>query len=423
MKTDGTIQQLGRLLLMLGGAVLLLTLLHVAMSGTVAPAYANGNIPRVPDDYPTIQGAIIEGTPRPFGPHVDIDAYNWYGPLVFLSAVARTTPVRVGWAIGNDVDRVPAIVHTTDGGLNWTRQVIAAAIPGLDAGDVSAVDEQTAWASFVGNPGVTFPYVLHTTDGGATWFTQTLPAGVTGGVKSIKGVSRMEAWAATLDGVILHTTDSGATWTIVPHPGVVITQVNRMDVILPHIWIADSDTKGAIIHSLDGGATWRREVITDAGAPEGPLTVHAVSPDVVWASGTKSLSFFRTVNGGATWEKVVTVGRFDHLDDICASSVADVWGAQNGDAVNGHIHRVDAPVGGAVEHVVATAPAVQGYTPGGVSCVDSRTAWVVAPKGFPPDPAKPRGIIVLTTDGQNWLQASAPEDIRYWKISMAGARR
>jgi photosystem II stability/assembly factor-like uncharacterized protein len=80
------------------------------------------------------------------------------------------------------------------------------------------VDERTAWAAFVGNPGVTFPYVLHTTDGGATWFTQTLPAEANFGLKSIKGVSRMEAWAATLDGVILHTTDGGATWTSHPAP-------------------------------------------------------------------------------------------------------------------------------------------------------------------------------------------------------------
>jgi photosystem II stability/assembly factor-like uncharacterized protein len=376
-----------------------------------------------PAGIPPAPPVDIEDFPRPFGPRVDIGAYEWHGPQLYLPVITRQMPVRFGWAVGNGDDGLPGIVHTTDGGLTWTRQSVAAAMPGLDAGDISAVDEQTAWAAFVADSGVTFPFVLHTTDGGATWMTQTLPAGVSGGVKSIKGVSRTEAWAATLDGVILHTTDGGATWTVIPHPGIVITQVNRMDVILPHVWIADAANDGAIIHSMDGGATWRREVITDAGATEGPLTVHAVSPDVAWASGTRSLSFFRTVDGGGTWEKVITVGGFDHLDDICASSAADVWGAQNGDGVNGHIHWVDAPPGGAVEHGVAVAPALQGYTPGGVSCVDSRTAWVVAPKGVPLDPAKPRGIIVLTTDGQNWLQASAPADIRYWKISMVGARR
>ena len=48
---------------------------------------------------------------------------------------------------------------------------------------------------------------------------------------------------------------------------------------------------------------------------------------------------------------------------------------------------------------------------------------MVAPKGVPPDPSKPRGVIVFTSDGETWTQATAPADIRYWKISMAGARR
>lgn len=342
---------------------------------------------------------------------------------LFLPLISRQTPVRVGWAVGNGDDGLPGIIHTTDGGQTWTRQSVPVTTPGLDAGDISAVDEQTAWAAFTAPPGVAFPYVLHTTDGGATWMTQTLPAEANSGLKSVKGLSRSEAWASTLDGVILHTTDGGASWTVIPHPGIVITQVNRMDVILPHIWLADAAEDGAIIHSADGGATWRREVMDNEGEAESPLTVHAVSHDVAWASGTKTLSFFRTVDGGDTWEKVVTVGGFDHLDDICGSSDADVWGAQNGDGVNGGVHRVSAPVGGEVEHTVVTPPGMFGYTPGGLSCVDNRTAWAVAPKGVPPDPSKPTAAIALTADGENWTEAAAPANIRYWKISMVGARR
>ncbi|HHY57014.1 MAG TPA: hypothetical protein GYA08_16430 [Chloroflexi bacterium] len=364
-----------------------------------------------------------DGNSRPFGPRVDIGAYEWHGPQIFLPLITRQTTVRVGWAVGNGDDGLPGIIHTTDGGRTWTRQATPVTTLGLDAGDISAVDDLTAWAAFAANPGVTFPYILHTRDGGATWITQTLPAGAGQGVKSVKALSRDEAWAATLDGVILHTTDGGAMWTVVPHPGVAITQVNRMDVIPPHIWIADAAEHGAIIHSTDGGATWRREVMTNQGRDESPLTVHAFSYDVVWASGTKSLSFFRTVDGGDTWEKVITVGGLDHLDDICGSSAADVWGAQNGDGVNGSVHRVHAPVGGEVEHTIVTPPGMFGYTPGGLSCVDNRTAWAVAPKGVPPDPSKPTAAIALTTDGETWTQAVAPADIRYWKISMVGARR
>jgi hypothetical protein len=151
--------------------------------------------------------------------------------------------------------------------------------------------------------------------------------------------------------------------------------------------------------------------------------VHAVTPGAAWASGTESLSFFRTLDGGSTWAKVVTVGGFDHLDDVCASSTAYAFGVQNGDGVNGKIHRVHAPVGAAVEHFDVTPPAMHGYTPGGVSCRDDHTAWVVAPKGYPLDPAQPRGLIFFTTGGDAWTQAIAPTDIAYWKISMVGAKR
>ena len=54
MKPDRTIQQFGRLLLMLGSAILLLLLLCVAILGTVAPVHAGGAILLVPDDFPTV---------------------------------------------------------------------------------------------------------------------------------------------------------------------------------------------------------------------------------------------------------------------------------------------------------------------------------------------------------------------------------
>lgn len=173
---------------------------------------------------------------------------------IYLPFVTRQTPVRVGWTVGNGDDDLPGIIHTTDGGQTWTRQSVPVTTPELDAGDISSVDERTAWAAFTAPPGVAFPYVLHTTDGGATWITQTLPTEANFGLKSVKGVNRSEAWASTLDGVILRTTDGGANWAVIPHPGIVMTQVNRMDVILPHIWIADSADDGAMIHSSDGGA-------------------------------------------------------------------------------------------------------------------------------------------------------------------------
>jgi hypothetical protein len=78
-----------------------------------------------PAGVPPAPPVDSENTPRPFGPRVDIGAYEWHGPQSFLPFVTRHAPVRFGWAVGNGDDDSPGIVHTTDGGLTWTRQPVA----------------------------------------------------------------------------------------------------------------------------------------------------------------------------------------------------------------------------------------------------------------------------------------------------------
>ena len=340
----------------------------------------------------------------------------------------------VGWAIGQgETINTVVIVHTVDGGVTWQEQGDSSAWMG-QGNDISAVDKQTAWA-VLGSAGKTGGAILHTRDGGATWAMQAIPADLSGGIKAVKGLSRREAWAASLGGTILHTTDGGHNWNIVPHPTVPIVQVNRMDAIGTNVWIADSDKAGAVVHSQDAGRTWHRrenqfppewraEYLPDG---DSPLTVHAFSPSAVWASGAnidKNPTFYRTVDTGVQWEKVITVGGGDHLDDICAASPDDVWGEQNGDGGSGSIWRVHVERDGTPDAKNVTPPALHGYTTGGVSCLDTRVAWIVGKQQAKVDTNKPLGIILHTTDGGGtWMQQSAPNLVFYWKISFAGARR
>jgi len=325
----------------------------------------------------------------------------------------------VGWAIGKDATDTAVIVHTADSGLTWQVQGDSSAWTGLDGNDISAVDDQTAWAALGSGPVETQGSILHTTDGGATWVTQTIPAGLAGGIKGVKGLSRNEAWAASLGGTILHTTDGGATWNVVPHPAAPITQVNRMDALGTNVWIADAAASGAVVHTSDGGLTWRVERLPN----DYPLTVHAFSPLAIWSSGVLGAIFYRTVNGGDQWNQIIAVGGFDHLDDVCAATADDVWGVQNGDGVSGPIWRVHVAADGTPEAKNVSPPELTGYTPGGVTCLDTHMAWVVAQKGVPPDPTKPLGIILHTVDGEHWVQQTAPAQVRYWKVSFVGARR
>ena len=350
--------------------------------------------------------------------------------LVFFMIIScgetNYSPVtkHVGWAIGHDENDAPVIVHTADSGLSWQVQGDLSAWTGLAGFDISAVDNQTAWAAIgSGSMLEAKGAILHTTDGGATWVTQTIPAGLAGGIKGVKGVSRNEAWAASLGGAILHTTDGGATWDVVPNPTAPITQVNRMDVIGSNVWIADAAIGGAVVHTQDGGLTWRSEFLPNG---DSPLTVHAFSPLAVWASGSVlalNPTFYRTGNGGELWTSVIATGAFDHLDDICAAGPDDAWGVTNGNGVSGNIWRVHVSADGLPEAENVSPPELIGYTPGGITCMDNSVAWVVAQKGVPSDPTKPLGIILRTVDGEHWVQLPAPTQVRYWKISFVGAQR
>ena len=341
--------------------------------------------------------------------------------VLMLLGCGEVTAQTVGWAIGTDTTGTPAIVNTKNGGQSWQLQGDLSAWKGQSGCDISAVDEMTAWAALGdGTPG-TRGAILYTTDGGDNWVSQQFPDTLIDGIKGIKGLSQSEAWAASLHGTILHTVDSGTTWTVIPHPTAPINQVNRIDAQGTNVWIADS--YGDIVHTTDIGQNWRSERLPKG---DNPLTVHAYSPQFVWASGAVlelNPAFYRTIDSGSTWNKVIRVGIMDHLDDVCAADPDDAWAVQNGDETNGNIWCVHITEQGQPEAKNVSPPLLFGYMPGGVTCMDAEEAWVVAQKGMPIDVKKPKGIILYKNKDEDWVQQEAPIHVCYWKISFAGARR
>ena len=215
-----------------------------------------------------------------------------------------TGPGAVGWAIGYREDNTAAILHTENGSLGWEEQGDPSLWKGMTGNDISAVDEWTAWAA-VGSDETGAGAILHTADGGINWEVQRLPEGVTDVVKGIKGLSREVAWAVTLTGIVMQTLDGGETWTVVPHEGITIKQVNRMDAKGEDIWIADYGSgENGMIHSPDFGRTWYRETLNNPDPFEngfGPMGVSIVDSQVAWAATRPDANIFRTLDGGNIW--------------------------------------------------------------------------------------------------------------------------
>ena len=329
----------------------------------------------------------------------------------------------VGWAIGFRFDGTAAILHTADGGKTWEEQGNSALWTGLSGNDISAVDKWTAWAAVGSMAGGA---ILHTADGGATWEIQPLPAGVNDEVKGIKGLSRSVAWAVTLGGTVMRTLNGGRNWVVVPHDGVTIIHINRIDAMGGDIWIADSySADGAMVHSADFGLTWKREPLPGINLFNGgPMGISIVNSKIAWSAVKLDANLYRTTDSGATWRMdAPAVSGPNDIDDICAPEADMVWAAQNiGGNSGGRIIRVRLVNGEVISDIMD--PMGGKYQYEGVTCFDDKTVWVVGFKSFGVDPDLPEGVILHTEDGTTWTSQTLPvSDVLLWKISFVGAHR
>ncbi|WP_415408257.1 hypothetical protein ACLHDG_06815 [Sulfurovum sp. CS9] len=364
----------------------------------------------------------------------------------YSNASAANSPLQVGWAIGHDVTSGTAVIlHTKNGGKKWVVQGDNAKWKGCNGNDISAVDKHTAWAALGSSTPDGSGKILHTTNGGVTWIEQTLPEGVQGGIKNIKGLTHLEAWAASLEGTVLHTTDGGEVWSIVEHPDFEIGRVNRMDAIgyrdvrdtdrsgkntgkiHANVWIADEegDDNGhlGMIHTLYNGDIWRQEYLPPTNNTYFMVhMVSAYSARVVWAATWGSGALFRTLDGGENWKIETEVGPND-IDDMCAYGADALWFVQFQASASGagHIYHLRLEDG---EVEIDDFTPDLNYKYEGLTCVNDQVAVVVGNTSSN-DPTLQRGIISATNDGgQTWENQPLPvDDVYIWKVSFVGARR
>ncbi|MEO0106412.1 MAG: YCF48-related protein [candidate division WOR-3 bacterium] len=133
-----------------------------------------------------------------------------------------------GWIVGGDYDTLTGqginglILHTTNGGTNWTVQV--SNVP-YEFWDVYFTDNLNGWVcgyKDTASPGIFY----HTTNGGNNWIEVMAPSVTTGhyGLYAIKftdaqtgfsvGGGNRLGWQGSYFGIFLNTTDGGSQWTV-----------------------------------------------------------------------------------------------------------------------------------------------------------------------------------------------------------------
>src|SRR5215470_5759281 len=225
-----------------------------------------------------------------------------FAPLPALHGDEGTVMAAWGSAQGDVtlITQLGLILHTTDGGRNWSRLK-------LDARDTSAV-----WGAgkdlYVLGPGV----IYHSPDG-ATWTASRILNSPT--LRGIWGSSPDDVWVVGDKGSILHTLDRGASWLEVS---------GRTQAALTSVWgtgghVFVVGVGGIVLHSSDGGRTFLPE---SSGVNSTLLCVWGTGPGDVWAVGEEGTIVH---SDGKAW------GRQAALSGFAGTTLTSVWGSSTRD--------------------------------------------------------------------------------------------
>jgi len=211
------------------------------------------------------------------------------------------------------------VILSDDGGVNYRQ---ARQVPvNFTLTSVSFSDAHNGWA--VGHAGT----VIHTNDGGENWTLQRLDMKVDQPLYSVYFRDPQTGWAAGLWSLLIHTTDGGKTWEKVRLP--VAEGQKRADLNLLKIFggvdqaMYIAAEQGTLFRSGDNGEHWQ-VTKTGSNASLWAGTVTAAKTLIVGGLGGKLL---RSTDNGDTWQALEshTTGSITDLkmfgDSIAATSL------------------------------------------------------------------------------------------------------
>lgn len=229
---------------------------------------------------------------------------DWSARLYDVHFISETH----GWAVGNSVgltsdhnvnetDRSytdgaeSIILHTEDGGKNWSRQ--HSTVFGNPLRKVYFRNSSEGWS--VGEGGV----IIRTTDGGKTWLR--IESGTQYDLHSLY-IGKENCWIAGDWGTLLKSVDSGKTFEIISNRFERKSIKGIQFIDNTHGWIITYNTpnnpnnSGYIYHTQDGGQTWQEQFRTKPAL----FSLHFVDKMNGWVVGDRR-SIYVTSDGGQTW--------------------------------------------------------------------------------------------------------------------------
>jgi len=272
--------------------------------------------------------------------------------------------VQHSWAIESYQDSYAGVAQSSDGGATWSPSSAATfrtltAVEALGAKQAVAVGEHGA--------------IVATADG-STWQARQSPTTV-----DLAGLSFPDAdhgWAVGDEGTIIASGDGGASWQLQSSP----TQLDLTDVSFAHAtqgWAVGLE--GTIIHTSDG-LTWTAQ---ESGLPS-TVTLSCVfflDAQRGWAAGHEPNVVQRWVtylvvtdDGGATWRRQVSKGRFGRWWSLWFVAPSEGWAM--GGISGGIRHTSDAGLRWDDTRGIHTDS-----EPTSVCFVGQRDGWVAAREG------------------------------------------
>lgn len=187
-----------------------------------------------------------------------------------------------GWVVGGD--DFPVILNTNNGGITWNVQYANPEISKL-CQDISFCNDSTGWA--VGSEGL----ILHTNDGGNNWTSQDFTT--YGYIRNVQAMSNSLAFSCGTTGLFLYTHDGGNNWQQISTS--TFDQNN-----LQGLYFLDSlngwivGDLGSLYYTINGGMNWTHE---DFGFYEFFHDIYFTDQSNGWIAGMDGL-IYHTSNGG-----------------------------------------------------------------------------------------------------------------------------